>query len=58
MLALSGFVVQASVPPGLVPTASVIELVALVTTLPDWSSMVTAGWVPRPRRWPRRRAGR
>ena len=34
-------------PPGLVPTARVMEFVALVTTLPDWSSTVTAGWVPK-----------
>ena len=46
-LAMSGLVVQASVPPGLVPRARVIWLVALVTTLPDWSSTVTAGWVPQ-----------
>ena len=44
-MALSGLVVQASVPPGLVPMARVIELVAVVTTLPDWSSTLTAGWV-------------
>ena len=47
VLAVSGLVVQASVPPGLVPTASVIELVALVTTLPPASSTLTAGWVPQ-----------
>ena len=27
--------------------ARVIELVAVVTTLPDWSSTLTAGWVPQ-----------
>ena len=43
-LAASGLVVQASVPPGLVPTASVIESVAVVTTLPPASSTLTAGW--------------
>ena len=47
MLAASGFVVQASVPPGLVPRARVIWLVALVTTLPEASSTLTAGWVPQ-----------
>ena len=46
-LAASGLVVQASVPPGLVPRARVIELVALVTTLPEASSTLTAGWVPQ-----------
>ena len=47
VFAASGFVVQASVPPGFVPTASVIGLVALVTTLPEASSTLTAGWVPK-----------
>ena len=47
VLALSGFVVQARVPPGLVPMASVIELVAVVTVLPPASSTVTLGWVPQ-----------
>ena len=46
-LAASGLVVQARVPPGLVPMARVIELVALVTVLPPASSTVTAGWVPQ-----------
>ena len=46
-LAASGLVVQASAPPGLVPRPSVIELVAVVTTLPDWSSTLTEGWVPQ-----------
>ena len=44
-VAPSGLVVQASVPPGLVPMARVMELVAEVTTLPDWSSTLTPGWV-------------
>ena len=45
-LAASGLVLQARVPPGLVPRVKVIELVAVVTTLPDWSSTLTEGWVP------------
>ncbi len=44
-VAASGLVVQASVPPGLVPMASVTEFVAVGTTLPPASSMATAGWV-------------
>ena len=41
--------VQASVAPvpGWVPMASVIEAAELVTTLPDWSSTLTLGWVPQ-----------
>ena len=39
---------QARVPAGLpAPTARVMELVAVVTTLPPTSSTVTAGWVPQ-----------
>ena len=34
-VAPSGLVVQAKAPPGLVPRAKVIELVAVLTTLPD-----------------------
>ena len=47
MFAASGLVEQLSAPPGLVPTASVTELVALVTTLPEASSTLTAGCVPK-----------
>ena len=43
--ALSGLVVQLSVPPGLVPRPRVTGLVALVTTLPPGSSMLTEGCV-------------
>ena len=46
-LAASGLVVQASVPPGLVPRARVMELVAVGTMLPPASSTLTAGWVPQ-----------
>ena len=44
-VAFLGLAAQASVPPGLVAMAKVIELVAVVTTLPEPSSMLTAGWV-------------
>ncbi len=44
-VAANGLVVQAKVPPGLVPRARVIEFVAPVTVLPDWSSTLTAGCV-------------
>ncbi len=37
--------VQARVPPGLVPSPRVIELVAVVTVLPPTSWSVTPGWV-------------
>ena len=44
-VAPSGLVVQASVPPGLVPTASVTASVAAGIRLPPASSTLTAGWV-------------
>ena len=44
-VAALGLAVQANVPPGLVPMARVIELVAVVTTLPPTSSTATVGWV-------------
>ena len=45
LLGVSGLVVQASVPPGLVPMARVIDAAELVTVLPEASSTVTTGWV-------------
>ena len=42
-MAALGLAVQANVPPGLVPMARVIELVAVVTTLPPTSSTATVG---------------
>ena len=46
-MAALGLAVQANVPPGLVPMARVIELVAVVTTLPEASSTATVGWAPQ-----------
>ena len=40
-----GLAVQANAPPGLVPMARVIELVAVVTKLPETSSTATVGWL-------------
>ena len=52
-----GLAVQAKVPPGFVPMARVIELVAVGTTLPPMSSTATVGWVPHAPCWLRHRAG-
>ena len=56
-VAALGLAVQANVPPGLVPMARVIELVAVVTKLPETSSTATVGWVAHDSRWLRRRVG-
>ena len=46
-MAVSGLVVQARVPPGLVAEGQGDRVGAVVTMLPDASSMLTAGWSSR-----------
>ena len=47
-VAASGLVVQVSVPPpGLVPIASVMLALLVVTVLPPASWTLTTGWVPK-----------